>query len=164
MAPEDRHKTAFRTILGNFEWCVMPFGLKGAPSTFQAIMNSMFFDLLGNGVLVYMDDVLVYTKTFAEHLQLLDLVLQRLWEHKMCPKFSKCRFAVQFIEYLGYHIGADGVRPSPDKVKAISIWPTVLENDTQVRQFLGTMNYCRNFMGPEFAVHARPLQQLLKHG
>ena len=164
MAPEDRHKTAFRTILGNFEWCVMPFGLKGAPSTFQAIMNSMFFELLGNGVLVYMDDVLIYTKTFEEHLKLLDLVLQRLWDHKMFPKFSKCRFAVQSIEYLGYHIGADGVRPSPDKVKAISLWPTVLENDTQVRQFLGTVNYCRNFMGPEFAVLARPLQQLLKHG
>lgn len=164
MAPEDRHKTAFRTFMGQFEWCVMPFGLKGAPSTFQAIMNEMFFDLLGNGVLVYMDDVLIYSDTFDKHLKLLKQVLQRLLDNKMFPKFSKCRFGVQSIEYLGYLIAADGIRPSPDKVKAISIWPTTLENDTQVRQFLGTVNYCRNFMGPEFAVLARPLQQLIRHG
>lgn len=164
MAPEDRHKTAFRTFMGQFEWCVMPFGLKGAPGTFQAIMNSMFFDLLGRGVVVYMDDVLLYSKTFEEHMELLECVLQRLLEHKMYPKFSKCKFATQSIEYLGYQVGADGLRPSPEKVSAIAVWPTELENDTQVRQFLGTVNYCRNFMGPEFAVLARPLQQLLKSG
>ena len=164
MAPEDRYKTAFRTFMGQFEWCVMPFGLKGAPSTFQAIMNSIFFDLLGQGVLVYMDDVLLYSTTLELHLTLLDKVLQRLLDHKMFPKLSKCNFAVQSIQYLGYQVGADGIRPSPEKVSAIAAWPTTLSNDTQVRQFLGTVNYCRNFMGPEFAILARPLQQLLKSG
>ena len=164
MAPEDRHKTAFRTFMGQFEWCVMPFGLKGAPGTFQSIMNSIFFDLLGKGVLVYMDDVLIYSPTFEEHINLLEKVLNRLMENKMYPKLSKCKFAVQTIEYLGYQVGADGIHPSPEKVSAIAVWPTELANDTQVRQFLGTVNYCRNFMGPEFAVLARPLQQLLKAG
>ena len=164
MAPEDRHKTAFRTFMGQFEWCVMPFGLKGAPGTFQSIMNSIFFDLLGKGVLVYMDDVLIYSKTFDQHLDLLDNVLQRLSQHQMYPKLSKCKFAAQSIQYLGYQVGADGIHPSPEKVSAIAVWPTELTNDTQVRQFLGTVNYCRNFMGPEFTVLARPLQQLLKAG
>ena len=164
MAPCDMHKTAFRTFMGQFEWSVMPFGLKGAPGTFQSIMNSIFFDFIGKGVLVYMDDVLVYTKTFDEHMALLEKVLFRLWEHKMYPKLSKCKFAVQAIEYLGFHVGADGIRPSPEKVSAIEAWPTELANDTQVRQFLGTVNYCRNFMGPEFAVLAKPLQQLIKKG
>ena len=150
--------------MGQFEWCVMPFGLKGAPGTFQAIMNDMFFDLLGRGVLVYMDDMLVHTNTFERHMELLEIVFQRLLQHKMYPKFSKCKFVVQSIEYLGFRVGADGIHPRPDKVSAITAWPTVLTNDTQVRQFLGTVNYCRNFMGPEFAVMARPLLHLVKHG
>ncbi|KAL8451783.1 hypothetical protein Emed_001774 [Eimeria media] len=162
MAPEDRHKTAFRTFMGQFEWRVMPFGLKGALSTFQAIMNSIFFDMLGQGVLIYMDDVLVYAATFDEHLRLLDRVLARLLQHKMYPNLTKCKFAAHSTEYLGYRVGADGIHPSTEKVSTIAVWPTELANETQVRQFLGTVNYCRNFMGPEFAVLARPLQQLLK--
>ncbi|KAL8269253.1 hypothetical protein Esti_006822 [Eimeria stiedai] len=118
MAPEDRYKTAFRTLMGRFEWRVMPFGLKGATSTFQAIMNSIFFDMLGRGVLVYMDDVLVYTAAFEEHLRLLDSVLARLLEHKMYPKLVKCKFAAQSIEYLGYRVGADGIYPSTEKTAA----------------------------------------------
>ena len=164
MAPKDRHKTAFRTFMGPVEWHVMPFGLKGAPSTFQATMNAMFFDILGKGVLVYMDDVLFYSDTFDNQLALLEQVLQRLLDHKMIPKFSRCKFAVRSIEYLGYLISANGIRRSPDKVRAIAIWPTLLDNDTQVRQFLGTVNYCRKFMGPEFAVLVRPLQQFVGHG
>ncbi|KAL8442273.1 hypothetical protein Emed_007349 [Eimeria media] len=162
VSPEDRHKTAFRTLMGQFEWRVMPFGLKGAPSTFQASMNSIFLDMLGQGVLIYMDDVLVYAATLDEHLRLLDRVLARLLQHKMYSKLTKCKFAAQSIEYLGYRVGADGIHPSTEKVSAIALWPTELANETQVRQLLGTVNYCRNFMGPEFAVLARPLQQLLK--
>ncbi|KAL8451781.1 hypothetical protein Emed_001772 [Eimeria media] len=119
MAPEDRHKTAFRTSMGQFEWRVMRFGLKGARSTFQPIMNSIFFDMMGQGVLIYMDDVLVYAATFDEHLRLLDSVLARLLQHKMYPKLAKCKFAARSIEYLGYRVGADGIHPSTEKVSAI---------------------------------------------
>ncbi|KAL8269408.1 hypothetical protein Esti_006646 [Eimeria stiedai] len=106
MAPEDRHKTAFRTFVGQFEWRVMPFGLKGAPSTFQAIMNSIFFDMSGQRVLTYTDDVLVYAATFEEHLRVLDSVLARPLQHKMYPKIVKCKFAAQSIEYLRYRTAA----------------------------------------------------------
>ncbi|KAL8444484.1 hypothetical protein Emag_005477 [Eimeria magna] len=145
MAPEDRHTTAFRTFMGQPEWRVMPFGLKGAPSTFEAIMNSIFFDMLGQGVLTYMDDVSIYAATFDEHLRLLDRVLARLFQHKMYPKLAKCKFAAQSMEYLEYRVGAGGIHPSTEKVSAIALWPTQLANETQVRQFLGTVNYCRNF-------------------
>ncbi|KAL8275112.1 hypothetical protein Esti_000991 [Eimeria stiedai] len=121
-------------------------------------MNSIFFDMLGQGVLIYMDDALVYTATIEEHLRLLDSVLARLLQHKMYHKLANCKCAAQFIEYLGCCVGADGIHPSTEKVSA----PTELINETQVRQFLGTVNYCRNFMGPELAVLARPLQQLPK--
>ena len=163
-APEDRHKTVFRADMDQCEWCVMAFGLIGAPRTFQAIMNAMFFESLGKGALVHMDDVLVYSDAFGNHWSLLKQVQKRLLDHKMLTKFSKSKFAAQSIEYLGYIISGDGIKPSPDKVRAIAIWPTVLDNDARVRQFLSTVNYCHNFMGPEFAVLARPLPQLVRHG
>ncbi|KAL8270363.1 hypothetical protein Esti_005687 [Eimeria stiedai] len=145
MAPEDRHKTALRTFIGQFEWRFMPFGLKSAPSTFQATMNSIFFDMLGQGVLIHVDDVLIYTATFEDHLRLLDSVLARLL-HDKYPKLEKCQFAAQSIEYLGYRVGADGIHPSTEKLSAIALWPAGLANETQVRQFLGTVNYCSNYM------------------
>ncbi|KAL8272044.1 hypothetical protein Esti_004031 [Eimeria stiedai] len=113
MAPEDRHKTAFRTFI---EWCVMPFGLESARSTFQATMNSILFDTLRQEVLIYMDDVLVYTAAFDKHLRLLDSVLARLLQHKMYPKLTKCKFAAQSNVYLGCRVRADGIYPSTEKV------------------------------------------------
>ncbi|KAL8273874.1 hypothetical protein Esti_002197 [Eimeria stiedai] len=121
------------TTAPEFDWAVMPFGLKGAPSTFQATMDFIFFDTLGQGVLIYMDHVLVYTTTF-------DTVLTRLLQHKMYPNLAKCKFAAQSIEYLGYRVRADGIHPSTEKVSAIVLWPTEVPNETQVRQFLGTAN------------------------
>ena len=148
MAPADQFKTAFRTFMGQYEYKVMPFGLRGAPGTFQAVMNHMFFKLIGRGVMVYVDDLLVYSKDLATHSTLLDEVLSILWSNKMYPKFSKCQFASNSIDYLGYHVSASGITPSRDKLLAIDLWPEKLQNDTQVKQFLGTVNYCRMFMGP----------------
>ena len=162
--PRDQYKTAFRTHFGQYEYKVMPFGLRGAPGTFQAVMNHMFFELLGKGVIAYLDDVLVYSKDESSHLVLLDKVLNILSEHKMYPKFVKCQFGTRELDYLGYHISDMGITPSPEKVEAISIWPEVLCNDTQVKQFLGTINYCRMFIGPSFADMARPLVELTKKG
>ncbi|CDJ47787.1 OSJNBa0042F21.10 protein, related [Eimeria brunetti] len=134
----------------------------GAPGTFQAIMNHMFLPLIGRGVIAYLDDVLVYSEDEDSHAHLLDHVLKTLWEHKMYPKFKKCQFGTSSIEYLGYRIAGDGITPSPAKIKAIEAWPEELHNDTQVKQFLGTVNYCRMFMGPAFADMARPLVELTK--
>ncbi|KAL8273035.1 hypothetical protein Esti_003088 [Eimeria stiedai] len=132
---------------------------QGTPSTFQAIMSSIFFDMLGQGALIYMDDILVYTATFEEHLRLARQCVGRLLQHKMYPELAIRNFAAQSIGYLRHRVGADSIYPSTGNVSATVLWPTELANETQVRQLLGTVNY---FMGPQFAVLARPLQQLLK--
>lgn len=162
MDPHDQYKTAFRTCMGQYEFKVMPFGLRGAPGTFQAIMNHMFFKYIGKGVIAYLDDVLVYSNDENSHAELLDKVLRILDQHRMFPKISKCRFGTSAIEYLGYRISSTGITPSPEKIEAIRVWPEELTNVTQVRQFVGAVNYCRMFMGPTFTVIARPLFELLR--
>jgi len=164
MAPEDQYKTAFRTFLGQYEFKVMPFGLKGAPGTFQAVMNHMFFEHIGVFVVVYLDDLLIYSKNMKDHIEHLEIVMKILRFHQLFPKLLKCLFAVCTLEYLGYTISKDGITPSQEKIKAIEIWPEQLENDTQVKQFLGTLNYCRMFMGMEYTDLARPLLDLTKKG
>ena len=164
VAKEDRWKTAFRSVLGLFEYKVMPFGLKGAPATFQANINAYLQPLLGQGVIAYLDDVLIYSPDLQSHLDLLRQVLGTFLQHHFYPKLSKCKFAQTQLDYLGYTIGADGIKPSRDKIQAISEWPEVLANETEVRQFLGTANYCRMFMGLKFADVSRPLVELTKKG
>ena len=162
VAKGDRWKTAFRSLLGLYESKVMPFGLKGAPATFQANVNFYLRPFLGNGVIAYLDDILIYSPDVSSHAKLLRSVLSILLRERFYPKFSKCKFGLTSLEYLGYNISGDGISPSETKVEAIRNWPEVLENDTQVRQFLGTVNYCRMFMGPRFADIARPLVDLTK--
>ena len=164
VAKADRWKTAFRSVLGLFEYKVMPFGLKGAPATFQANINAYLQPLLGQGVIAYLDDVLIYSSDLHSHVNLLQQVLSIFLQNQFYPKLSKCKFAQTELKYLGYRISADGVKPSPDKVEIIQHWPEVLTNDTQVRQFLGTVNYCRMFMGPRFSHITRPLVELTKKG
>ncbi|CDJ27602.1 Polyprotein, related [Eimeria mitis] len=142
MAREDRWKTAFRSVQGLVEYKLMPFGLKGAPATFQANINAYLQPLLGNGVIAYLDDVLVYSATLESHIRLLEQVLGIFLRHQFYPKLTKCKFGQRELTYLGYRIGADGIRPAADKVEAINMWPEVRTNETQVRQFLGTVNYC----------------------
>lgn len=164
MAPEDRWKTAFRSVFGLYEYRVMPFGLKGAPATFQANINAYLQPLLGQGVIAYLDDVLIYSNDLDTHVSTLRQVLSIFLKHQFYPKLSKCKFAQRELDYLGYNIGAHGVKPAADKVAAIQLWPETLTNETQVRQFLGTVNYCRMFMGASFADMARPLVDLTRKG
>ncbi|CDI87194.1 hypothetical protein, conserved [Eimeria praecox] len=133
MAKEDRWKTAFRSVLGLFEYKVMPFGLKGAPATFQANINADLQPLLGRGVIAYLDDVLIYSADLPTHVALLRKVLSIFLTNQFYPKFRKCQFARQELTYLGYTISAEGVKPATDKIEAIRVWPEVLENETQVR-------------------------------
>ncbi|CDJ65372.1 OSJNBa0042D13.18 protein, related, partial [Eimeria necatrix] len=164
MAKEDRWKTAFRSVMGLFEYKVMPFGLKGAPATFQANINAYLQPLLGQGVIAYLDDVLIYSPDLPSHVTLLQQVLRIFLDQQFYPKFSKCKFAKRELTYLGYTVSAEGIKPAPDKIQVIKAWPEVLENETQIRQFLGTVNYCRMFMGPDFARVARPLVDLTRKG
>ncbi|CDJ70183.1 hypothetical protein ENH_00079340 [Eimeria necatrix] len=162
MAKEDRWKTAFRSVLGLFEYRVMPFGLKGAPATFQANINAYLQLLLGQGVIAYLDDVLIYSSDLSGHVSLLRQVLSIFLRHQFYPKFRKCKFARQTITYLGYTVSPTGIKPAEDKIVGIRHWPEVLENETQVRQFLATINYCRMFMGSDYADVARPLVDLTR--
>lgn len=105
--PEDAHKTAFKTHSGLYEFLVMPFGLTNAPA--ESIMNIIFASLLRKGVLVFVDDILIYSETLEEHVQLLHQVLQILKEHQFFVKLSKCTFATREVEYLGHYIFGEGV-------------------------------------------------------
>ncbi|CDJ64945.1 hypothetical protein ENH_00085700 [Eimeria necatrix] len=162
MAKEDRCKTAFWSVLGQFEYRVMSFGLKGAPATFQANINAYLQPFLGQSVIAYRDDLLIYSSDLSGHVSLLRQVLSIFLRHQFYPKFRKCKFAKQTITYLGYTISAAGIKPAEDKIAAIRHWPEALENETQVRQFLGTVNYYRMFMGPDYADVARPLVDLTR--
>ncbi|GBG71167.1 hypothetical protein CBR_g8469 [Chara braunii] len=113
--PKDRYKTAFKTWYGHFEWIVMPFGLTNAPTTFQAAMTTEFCDLLDHTVLIYLDDILVYSRSLDEHLEHLRAVLEWLRIAKYKVNRDKCEFAHQELEYLGHYVTPQGIRPFADK-------------------------------------------------
>lgn len=115
-------KTAFRTHNGHYEFLVMPFELTNAPSTFQSNMNDVLRDLLRRGVLVFFDDILIYSPSFSEHLAHLEKVFRRLQEHALKVKMSKCSFGVNQVEYLGHVISDKGVAVDPKKIECIQNW------------------------------------------
>ena len=160
MDPESIDKTAFITHEGHYEWLVLPFGLKNAPATFQRILQKVLGKLLYKGAINYLDDIIIYSKTFEEHLQLLQQVFALLKQHNIKLKLSKCHFAQTEVQYLGYIIGTDGIKPSPEKITAVQKFPTPL-NIRDVRRFLGLANYYRRFIN-QFSIITKPLTNLLK--
>ena len=121
--PDDVAKTAFRTHHGHFEFLVMPFGLTNAPATFQSLMNSVLHKFLRKCVLVFFDDILIYSNSWTEHLQHLRAVLTALREAQLHVKRSKCSFATNSVHYLGHVISDSGVAMDIDKVQAVQSWP-----------------------------------------
>ncbi|GBG70708.1 hypothetical protein CBR_g8007 [Chara braunii] len=119
--PEDRYKTAFKTRYGHFKWLVMPFGLTNAPTTFQAAMTLEFRHMLDRFVLIYLDDMLVYSRSLDEHVEHLRTVLERLRQAKYKANRDKCEFARQELEYLGHYVTPQGIRPLADKIEAIRV-------------------------------------------
>jgi hypothetical protein len=162
ISPEDVPKTAFLTPFGQYQFKVMSFGLCNAPSTFQAVMNKIFRPYLNKFMCVYLDDILIYSKTLAEHEDHLKKVLQVLRENEFYVKLSKCDFEKKELKFLGHMVGADGVKVDPAKTQVVKDWP-VPQNVSHVRSFLGLANYFRKFL-PAYAIVTAPLIKLTRKG
>ena len=155
---EDKAKTAFTTPFGLFEYNRMPFGLCGAPATFQRLMQSCLHDQIHQLLLVYIDDVIVFSKTFEEHLERLEKVLSRLHQHGLKIKPEKCKFLQPQVSYLGYVVSADGVTTDPDKISAVQNWK-VPSSVKELRSFLRFASFYRRFV-KDFSKIASPLHDL----
>jgi hypothetical protein len=155
---EDISKTAFRTRYGHYEFLVMSFGLTNAPAAFMDMMNRIFKPFLAQFVVVFIDDILVYSKSKEEHEQHLRLILQTLREHKLYAKFSKCEFWLDSVAFLGHVVSKDGVSVDPQKVEAIQKWPRPT-SVTEIRSFLGLAGYYRQFI-KDFSKISAPLTKL----
>lgn len=159
MAEHDRKKTAFCTPFGLFEFNRMPFGLCNAPATFQRLMERLFGDQRHQSVLLYLDDVIVFSSTVQQHMERLEVVFQRLQQQNLKVKLSKCHFFQKQVLYLGHVVSEQGVATDPEKVAAVQNWrrPTHLSG---LRSFLGFTSYYRKFV-EGYSKLAAPLHHLV---
>ena len=156
----DEWKIAFKTKYGLYEWLVMPFGLTNAPSTFMRLMNHVLREFLGKFVVVYFDDILVYSKSFVEHIAHLQSVLHVLRKEKLYANLEKCSFCTNHVVFLGFVISSKGVQVDEGKVKAIRDWPTP-KTVSEVRSFHGLASFYRRFV-KDFSTVAAPLNEIVK--
>ncbi|CAI7878626.1 unnamed protein product [Closterium sp. NIES-53] len=160
MADNSIHKTAFHTRYGSYEYLVMPFGLTNAPATFQAEMNHILRPLLDECVVVYLDDILIYSRDMKQHIKHLRRVFEILRREKFYVKLSKSEFVLKEVQFLGHMVSAQGVHVDPKKIEAVRTWKTS-ENVKELQQFLGYANYYNRFV-PQYAKIATLLTNLLK--
>ncbi|KAL1281970.1 hypothetical protein QQF64_000773 [Cirrhinus molitorella] len=159
VSEQDKPKTAFCTPFGLFEWNRMPFGLCNAPSTFQRLMERLFGDQRCQSLLLYLDDVVVFSSSIAQHLERLAMVLDRLEKEGLKVKLEKCAFFRSEVKYLGHVISAQGVATDPGKIEAVAQWRRP-ETVSELRTFLGFSSYYRRFV-EGFAKLAAPLHRLV---
>ena len=145
IAPGHEWKTAFRTRYGSFEYLVMPFGMTNSPATFQHFMNDIFRNMADIFVIVYLDDILVFSDNEEDHKDHVRRVLQRLREHNLQTKLGKCTFHTDTIEYLGFIVSPAGLTMDPEKTKVVHDWP-VPKNVKDIQSFLGFANFYRRFI------------------
>nr|GEX41393.1 putative reverse transcriptase domain-containing protein [Tanacetum cinerariifolium] len=155
---EDIPKTAFRTRYGHFEFTVMPFGLTNAPAVFIDIMNRVCRPYLDKFVIVFINDILIYSKSKEEHEDHLKLILELLKKEKLFGKFLKCEFLLQEVHFLGHVMNSEGIHVDPNKIKAVKNWKPP-KTPTEIRSFLGLMGYYRRFI-VSFSKIAKPLTLL----
>nr|CAE05045.2 OSJNBa0049H08.6 [Oryza sativa Japonica Group] len=157
---EDIPKTAFSTRYGLYEFTVMSFGLTNAPAFFMNLMNKIFMEYLDQFVVVFIDDILIYSKNEEEHVEHLRLIMEKLRDHQLFAKFSKCEFWLDRVAFLGLVISFNGVEVDPSKVEAVLAWNPP-KNVSEIRSFLGLTGYYRRFI-EGFSKLARPMTELLK--
>jgi hypothetical protein len=157
---KDIPKIAFSTQYGLYEYLVMSFGLTNAPTHFMYLMNSIFMEELDKFVMVFIDDILVFSKSKKEHEEYLRIVLQRLRDHQLYVKFSKCEFWLSEVQFLGHMISLEGISIDPSKVPEVLDWKPP-RTVYQVHNFLGLAGYYRRFI-PNFSKIAKPITDLLK--
>ncbi|GKB17443.1 putative reverse transcriptase domain-containing protein [Tanacetum coccineum] len=155
---EDISKTAFRTRYGHYEFQVMPFGLTNAPAVFMDLMNRVCKPYLDRFVIVFIDDILIYSKSRKEHEGHLKLILNLLKKEELYAKFSKCEFWLSKVQFLGHVIDSEGIHVDPAKIEAIKDWASP-KTPTEIRQFLGLAGYYRRFI-EGFSKIARPMTKL----
>jgi hypothetical protein len=125
MHPDDIEKTTFRTHRGHFEFTVMPFGLTNVPATFQSLMNDVLHAFICRFILVFFDDILIYSSTWAEHLHHVKIVFDQIRRHVLFVKRSKCIFGSTTVSYLDHIISSNGVAMDPEKVSAVDSWQSL---------------------------------------
>ena len=160
MKEGEEWKTAFRTRYGHYEYTVMPFGLTNAPATCQALINDTLRPLLDICVVAYLDDILVYSETFEQHVTCVKKVMKLLDSRDLRLKPEKCEFHKQEVTFLGFVVGSEGIRMDPKKIAAIKDWPTPT-NVKEVQGFLGFANYNRKFI-KDYSKISKPLTELTK--
>jgi hypothetical protein len=159
---EDIPKTTFMTRYGLYEFLVMSFGLTNAPAHFMYLMNLVFMPELGQFVMVFIDDILVYSKSMEEHEEHLWIVLRWLWEHQLYAKFSKCEFWIKEVPFLGHMVSLDEIAVDPGKVKEVVEWKPPM-TVSEVWSFLGLAGYYRRFI-LNFSKIVKPITELLRKG
>ncbi|KAL1023302.1 hypothetical protein UPYG_G00038940, partial [Umbra pygmaea] len=154
----DEWKTAFITHAGHYEYLVMPYGLTNAPAVFQSFMNTIFHDMLDRFVIVYIDDILIYSSSLSDHVNHVKAVLERLLENHLYVKAEKSLFHVSTVSFLGFVLTPGGVRMDENKLSAVREWP-LPRTTKELQRFLGFANYYRRFIR-NYSVIAAPLHSM----